>query len=125
MVSAFDNRENENVFLCPQYLCVDLYRDFPLALLPVSEDSQLKEYLCLDAVHCGTNINSWNASAEYAMYAYTKRNEIPYAALKASQGVDPASDDGTYWTPIVNPEAGYNKIGEMYYAVIKYILSLS
>lgn len=125
MVSAFDNRENENVFLCPQYLCVDLYRDFPLALLPVSKDSQLKEYLCLDAVHCGTNINSWNASAEYAMYAYTKRNEIPYAALKASQGVDPATDDGTYWTPIVNPEAGYNKIGEMYYATIKYILSLS
>ena len=125
MVTAFDNRENENVFLCPQYLCVDLYRDFPLALLPVSEDSQLKEYLCLDAVHCGTNINNWNASAEYSMYAYVKRNEIPYAALKASQGVDPASDNGTYWTPIVNPEAGYNKIGEMYYAVIKYILSLS
>ena len=125
MVNAFDNRESENVFLCPQYLCVDPIRDYPLALLPVSEANTLREYFCLDSTHPGTNINSWDSSKNYTMYAYVKRNEIPYAALRESQGVDPATDNGTYWTPIVNPEAGYRKIGEMYYAVIKHLVSVT
>ena len=124
MIRAYDDRESENIFLCPQYLCIDLYKDFPLALLPVSPDNTMCEYLCLDTTHPGTNIGSWNSTREYVMYDYVKRNEIPYAALKPSQGVDPATDNGSYWTPIVNPEAGYNKIGDMYYAIIKYIVSL-
>lgn len=125
MITAFDNREEENVFICPQYLCVDLYNDFPLAMLPASECNQLKRYFCLDNVHCGTNSGSWSASTTYPMYSYIRKNGKSYAAVQESTNVDPETDDGTYWTPIVNPEAGYNKIGEMYYAVIKYILSLS
>lgn len=125
MLEAFENREDENVFICPQYMCVDLYNDYPLAMLPVSEDNSMKMLYCLDSVHPGTNNGNWSANTNYALYAYVRRNGLPYAACKESVGVDPATDDGTYWSPILNPEAGYRKIGDMYYAVIKYILSLT
>lgn len=125
MLAAFDNREDENVFICPQYMCVDLYNDYPLAMLPVSEDNSMKMLYCLDSAHPGTNNGNWSANTNYSLYAYIRRNGLPYAACKESVGVDPAIDDGTYWSPILNPEAGYRKIGDMYYAVIKYILSLT
>ena len=125
MLAAFDNRENENVFICPQYVCVDLHRDYPIAMLPASEENSMKIEICLDNVHPGSNNSAWSASTSYKLYDYIRRNGKPYAACKASVGVDPETDDGTYWSPILNPEAGYRKIGDMYYAVIKYILSLT
>jgi len=124
MLAEYEGREEENIYICPQYLCVDLYRDFPLALLPVSENNSLREYLCLDNTHPGTNIGNWSSATAYKVYDYIRRNGVPYAAVKASTNVDPETDTtGEYWTKIVNPEAGYRKIGEMYYAVIKSLVS--
>ena len=66
MLTAFEGRESENVFVCPQYICVDPYNDYPLAMLPLNEDNQMKTLLCLDTTHPGTNTGVWQSGTAYA-----------------------------------------------------------
>lgn len=129
MLEAFEGREAEKVYTCPQYLCVDLYNDYPLAELPTSETNPMKRKICLDVTHPGTNVDWWYENKAYNTYAYVRRGASfatvkPYAAVAPSTGVDPLTDDGSHWVQILNPDAGYKKIGDMYYAVIKRLARL-
>ena len=123
MIAEYENRENEKIYICPQYLAVDLYKDFPLASLPVNECNSMEELFCMDEIHAGNNAGSWINSANYVYGSYVNDLGMAYAAKKANTNIQPSTDNGEYWSKIINPDAGYNKIAYMYYYLLTYMLT--
>lgn len=124
MLSYFKGRESEKVFIQPQYLCVDLYRDYPICSLPTFDGASGEMEFCMDQTHPGLNTATWNASSAYAWGAWVNRNGKGYGCKKANTNVDPETDDGTYWAECKNLGDGYRKKGLMYYCMLKYLMTV-
>ena len=128
MIEDLEGRESEGVFICPQYLHIDLWNDFPLFEAPVSELSKKMDYFCADTIHMGCNCAAYDASTTYT-YGNIVRKGLDMTELyccvgKAVVGVEP-NNDKINWSKCVNTNAGYYKIADMYFATLKYIASLT
>ena len=130
-ISRYDNRESEGVFICPQYLNVDLWHDFPTTKVPQNcRNSDSEKVVCLDQIHPGVNCGTYSGSNVYkrgnivSTGTGLERDRNLYLALADNLGVTP-NDDKVHWAKATNSlNSGYYKIADMYYATIRYILSL-
>lgn len=127
----YDGRTSEGVFICPQYINVDLWNDFPSTLVPENSRSKVaNKKICLDTVHMGVNTGTYNSETAYqvgntcALGSGLERERNLFISLKANKGVEP-NDDKEHWAKAdENLNSGYYKVADMYYATLRYILSL-
>ena len=124
MLSEYSEKESSNVYVQPQYLFIDLYRDFPICELPESSMSTGLIEMCMDNIHPGLNADTWSGSTAYKYGAWVNRNGKGYGCKKENTNVDPETDDGTYWAECKNLNDGYMKKAYMYYYMLKYLASL-
>lgn len=129
-IQNFEGRENEGVFICPQYLCIDPWNDYPMAKTPSSINigDPAERLVSLDNVHPGMNLPNYSSTTTYNFGDSVKVSAGVGAVCIVENvvGVDPSTDDGTHWrlTTASNINCGYFKISEMYYSTIKYMASL-
>ena len=122
----FQNREDEGIFLCPNWLYVDLYNDFPIAEIPIDfVNKQLTKAVC-DTTHPGMNMSLYNSSNTYTYGQIVKFNDNGYVCVSENgiTGIEP-NDDKINWAKII-PESinvGYWHIGQAYYDTLNYIIS--
>ena len=128
-ISQFDNRESEGVFICPQYVCIDPFNDYPMTDIPesVGIGSGPMRRVALDIVHPGINTNWYNSATTYNVGSICKTtSKVMALCLKdGTIGVAP-TDDKVNWALTIgsNANLGYFKLAEMYFATLKYIASL-
>ena len=131
-IDKYDNRESEGVFVCPQYLNVDLWNDFPCTMVcQNSRNKDITKKVCLDPIHPGVNTGAYLSNKQYyvgnvcAVGSGLNRDRNMYLSLTDNLGVEP-NDDKIHWAKASNSlNSGYYKIADMYYATIRYILSLT
>lgn len=131
-IDKYDNRESEGVFICPQYLNVDLWNDFPCTMVyQNSRNKDITKKVCLDPIHPGVNTSTYLSNKQYnvgnvcAVGSGLNRDRNMYLSLTDNLGVEP-NDDKVHWAKATNSlNSGYYKIADMYYATIRYILSLT
>lgn len=131
-IDRYDNRESEGVFICPQYLNVDLWNDFPCTMVcQNSRNKDVTKKVCLDPIHPGVNTGTYLSNKQYnvgnicAVGSGLNRDRNMYLSLADNLGVEP-NDDKVHWAKATNSlNSGYYKIADMYYATIRYILSLT
>lgn len=131
-ITKYDNMENEGIFICPQYLNVDLWNDFPCTMVyQNSRNKDVDKKVCLDPIHPGVNTGTYSSSTQYhagnilAVGSGLNRERNMYLSLTDNLGVEP-NDDKIHWAKATNSlNSGYYKIADMYYATIRYILSLT
>lgn len=122
----FQNREDEGIFLCPNWLYVDLYNDFPIAEIPIDFiNKQLTKAVC-DTVHPGMNMEWYNSSNTYTYGQIVRVDDNGYVCVSKNKitGIEP-NDDKINWAKII-PESinvGYWHIGQAYYDTLNYIIS--
>lgn len=51
LMSHFQNRESEHIYICPQYLGLDLYNDFKMEETAISNRNERTELQCIDITH--------------------------------------------------------------------------
>ena len=131
-IDRYDNRESEGVFICPQYLNVDLWNDFPCTTVyQNSRNKDVTKKVCLDPIHPGVNTGAYLSNKQFSVGdictvgSGLNRDRNMYLSLTDNLGVEP-NDDKVHWAKATNSlNSGYYKIADMYYATIRYILSLS
>lgn len=127
LIAEYDNREDENIYILPQYVAVDPIFDYPICDLPISEVNPMLVPMCVDVIHPGINTSEWSSSTTYKMYDWIRRtdgdNIYGYACIEPNIGHDPLTDNGTYWSKCKNANAGYYKIAYMYYYMLWYLLT--
>lgn len=131
-IDRYDNRESDGVFICPQYLNVDLWNDFPCTMVyQNSRNKDVTKKVCLDPIHPGVNTGTYSSNRQYnvgdvcAVGSGLNRDRNMYLSLADNLGVEP-NDDKIHWAKASNSlNSGYYKIADMYYATIRYILSLT
>ena len=131
-IDRYDNRESEGVFICPQYLNVDLWNDFPCTMVyQNSRNKDITKKVCLDPIHPGVNTGTYLSNKQYnvgdvcAVGSGLNRDRNMYLSLTDNLEVEP-NDDKVHWAKATNSlNSGYYKIADMYYATIRYILSLT
>ncbi len=124
MMSEYVGRESENIFIQPQYLTIDLHKDFPICEIPSFDGSSGEQPLCMDIIHPGLNADAWNSSTSYKYGDWVAKNGKGFGCKKANTNVDPETDDGTYWAECKNLGDGYRKKGLMYYCMLKYLMTV-
>lgn len=124
MVSEYQGRESENVYLSPQYIGIDLYHGFPICELPAFDGASGTVEFSMDNTHPGLNADLWNSGTAYSYGDWVNRNGAGYGCKKANTGIDPESDNGTYWTKCENLNDGYRQKGQIYYNLLKYLLTV-
>ena len=124
MFEEYGGRESENIFIQPQYLCVDLYRDYPICRLPKFDGAAGEIDFCVDVTHPGLNTGPWDASVTYNRGAWIYKGGSGYACKRTCTNVDPETDDGTYWSKCENLNDGYIKKGYFYYYMLKYLMTV-
>lgn len=124
ILNEYKGRESENIFIQPSYVCMDLYRDFPICSMPTVEGATGEMEMCMDGIHPGLNADTWSSSTSYSYGDWVDRNNAGYGCKVANTNVDPATDTNhEYWSPCENLNDGYRKKGQMYYAMLKYLLT--
>lgn len=124
-LAAFDNREDEGIFICPQYLFVDYYNDYPMTDVPVDEYNKSMRRVSLDNVHLGINMNTYNSESAYKRGDTVNHNGKGYLSLIDNNRETP-SDDKVHWAQAIDTcvNAGYYHIAKANFATLKYIASL-
>jgi hypothetical protein len=127
-IDAFEGRENEGIYICPQYLNVDLYNDFPMFKAKVSPRCNIMEYFCADAVHMGVASANYDANTTYTYGDIVapgwEDRESLYCCVGASvQGIAP-NDDKINWSKCINVNAGYYKIADVMFSTLMYIRNI-
>jgi hypothetical protein len=127
-LSNYDGRESEGVYICPQYLNVDIWNDYPTSLVyENTRNHNVTKKICLDAVHMGVNTGRYSSGTTYAVGATCSigtgltRNRNLFISLMSNTGVEP-NDDKVHWAKADESlNSGYYKIADMYYATLRYI----
>lgn len=127
-IDNYDNRQEEGIFICPQYLNVDLWHDFPTTLVyQNTRNKDATRRICLDPVHSGVNCSTYSASTQYkagnivSISDGLTRERNLFVALQDIIGVEP-NDDKIHWAKATESlNSGYYKIADMYYATLRYI----
>lgn len=124
-VNEYDDRENEGIFLLPQYLIIDPYKDYPRTDAPYSERNTSLREIALDNVHMGINMSSHSANHVYSYGEIcTDGNDNGYISLR-NNNTEPLSDDKVHWAKTKDDvNAGYWKLADIYFAELKYIAGL-
>lgn len=122
MIDEYDEREDEGIYILPQYLSVDLYNDYPMADLPIDKYTSMTQRICVDVVHPGNNAGAWSQNTPYKYGQYVNRNGTYYAAKVDNTGADPETSSDV-WSPILNPDSGYNKIASLYYVMLTHLVA--
>lgn len=124
-LASFDNREDEGIFICPQYLFVDYYNDYPMTDVPVDEYNKSMRRVSLDNTHLGINMNAYNSESAYKRGDTVNHNGKGYLSLIDNNRETP-SDDKVHWAQAIDTcvNAGYYHIAKANFATLKYIASL-
>ena len=71
MITAFDRREQEKIYVCPLYLNMDLYEDYDLTSVPLSsEDPTKTRLMTTDGIHQNQIGFNKNANTMYYTIKY-------------------------------------------------------
>ena len=131
ILEDFEDREDEGIFIQPQYLDIDLYNDFPMAKVPINHRNGLLKEVVIDGVHPGINLNHYDVSKVYNYgdtFVYIDNGVMkPFVVLKQGiSGITPIDDKVNYaQCEMEGLNAGYYKIADCYYTTLKYIASLN
>ena len=124
-IDEYDDREAEGIFLLPQYLLVDPYKDYPRTDIPCSTRNTTLREISLDNIHPGINMENHSDSNVYAYGDIcTDGNDNGYISLR-NNNTAPLSDNKIDWAKTKDDvNAGYWKLADAYFAELKYLASL-
>jgi hypothetical protein len=124
-INEYDDRENEGIFLLPQYLIIDPHKDYPRTDAPYSNRNSSLREIALENVHMGINMHMHDNSHVYSYGEIcTDGNDNGYISLK-NNNTAPLSDDKIHWAKTKDDvNAGYWKLADAYFAELKYIASV-
>lgn len=125
-LTHFENREDEGVFICPQYVCVDPDYDYPTVIAPYPLNKNETHRVVADKTHPGINMPNYNGSTTYNRGNTCQNDNRCCVCLKDGVvGITPSNDLTNWAVTEQDPSAGYYKVAGMYYSVLKYIASVS
>lgn len=123
MIDEYDGRTGEGIFICPQFLHVDLEWDFPWAYCPMQNNIGSLERRTSDKTHPGEqSFDTYDSGTTYNEGSQVSNGGDDWVCLlDGTEGVTPV-DDKINWTIIEDGiGAGYRNIAEAYFTLIKYM----